>query len=226
MRDPRTRGASRRRQLLHIPEEGDNVTYTNSQRRVILTLVNSVFDDGHRALFSRLAMALAPGCEPAYVTHPTPQAFRPRVVFVWRPLPAAEQSLLRAQHSVFFSIDTTPPLSVAHLTFTLLHFTYTAIQTHVTADYNFDPRRLPRMTHLAYHITPGPVYGIAYFDNLHHAFADASAQGLQLTPNHARPLTVITTWPPDVHELLLWAHYHSWRLMTRCNRLCRMMTFV
>ena len=145
---------------------------------------------------------------------------------MWQPLPLRVHSQLHAQHTVFFSIDTAPPLSVAHLSFTLLHFVYLAIQASVTADYYFDPLHLPRITHLTYQLTPGPVIGIAYFDNLHHAFANATAHGIQLMATHSRPLTVITTWPPDVEQVVLWQQRYNFALIARCNRWCRYVFFV
>ncbi|KAM5542574.1 hypothetical protein V8D89_003669 [Ganoderma adspersum] len=224
MHDPRTRAAARRRHFYDIPDEGDNATYTNCQRDAILALVNSVFHVGHRDVFSRLASLLAPGCEPVYLTEASAQAFQPRVLFLWKPIPLAARRELGAQFSVFFYIDTAPPLSVAHLTFTLLHFTYLATHAYVTADYNFNPRRLPRMTHLAYNLSATSVYGIAYFDNLHYAFADASTHGVQVIPSYPRPPTVITAWPPDIDQLLLWAQHHNFGLLAHCNELIRMLS--
>ncbi|KAI1781809.1 hypothetical protein LXA43DRAFT_1054571 [Ganoderma leucocontextum] len=226
LHDPRTRAASRRREFYHIPDEGDDVTYTNSLREAILALINSVFHNGHHALFSQLAVLLAPGCGPAYVTQPSPQGFQPRVLFIWRPLPLRAQRRLHAQYSVFFYIDTAPPLSVAHLTFTLLHFTYLAVGAYISSNYNFDPHRLPRMTHLAYDLSAARVYGIAYFDNLGVAFAEASTNGLWLNFGYRRPAAVVTTWPPNAGQLLLWAHHHNYGLIAHCNQLSRLLTSV
>ena len=164
---------------------------------------------------------MQPGCEPAYTTQPTPAAFRPRVFFLWKPLPLAAQPRLGAQHSVFFTIDTAPPFSVAHLTFTLLHFTYLAIHSYVTADYDFNPHRLPRMTRLAYHITATSVHGIAYFDNLHHAFSGASTRGLYLLPTSTSPRMVITSWPAMDAQQLLSGPIHNYTPVAHYNTLSR-----
>lgn len=229
------------RHFYNIPDEADGITYTNSHRDAILAFVNSVFHVGHRELFSPLASLLAvrsafhrdsyqilyakvrqqPRCEPVYLIQATAQGFQPRVLFLWRPLPLPARRELGAQFFVFFYIDSSPPLSVAHLTFTLLHFTYLATHAYVTGDYNFDPHRLPRMTHLAYDLSTTSVYGIAYFDNLRHAFIDASSVGVQVNPTLPRSRTVFTTWPPDIEQLLYWAQRHNFALLSHCNRLIR-----
>lgn len=128
----------------------------------------------------------------------------PRVLLIWRKLTPAQRRRTNTDYAISFSVPSQRPFAAGHLAFFLLQFTYSAIRTYITNHYDYDVNRQPQLRGLAYHLSPGQAYGIAFFSYIEDVY-EAAVADVPLYPRYRSNPTSglpLTTWPAHDSVLL------------------------
>lgn len=170
----------------------------------LLTTVSTAAPFGHAIPNVSPPSSAQPYLNEAYDMNMSRAALRPRVLIVWRKLTPSQRRRHNAQYTIAFRVLSRPPCAAVHLAFFLLHFTYTAIQTYVTAHYDYDVRKQPKIKGLAYHLCPTSADGIALYDYIEDVYNAAAANAVTYPSFQADVVASlpVSTWPPHDADLL------------------------
>ncbi|KAH9948374.1 hypothetical protein B0H21DRAFT_707799 [Amylocystis lapponica] len=161
-----------------FPHADPDVVFNDANESAILAIVNSVAQDGISGCLMRLSAQLTPYTD-TYNFSLSRAVLDVHALFVWTVLTPTQRATFGARYAVAFVTTGAGALTSGQLAYTLLRFMHSAWTDYVLDDFNFDPRRCPKMRRLTYILQHTGAIGIMMFDGgLQPAYFIARAQAI------------------------------------------------